>query len=190
MRALRAHDQKSNRPKTQNPNNFHAKSPAISALIKTRCAKMLTKAHHRASLTEEDKMRLERTAPPIPVGAQSLCASASLRCDPLPPPPVCQISKRTHRVVPNWHTREPAALQSAPSHANFAKRSHRPSLAPARTCHNLPKPATAAPWQNEPTTGYVSSRARSSPAWKPARWRRAICSCADPAARWTRAQAP
>lgn len=39
------------------PNNFHAISPAISLLIKIRCASVLTKAHHRTSLTEGQDAR-------------------------------------------------------------------------------------------------------------------------------------
>ena len=52
LRALRAVDQKSNRPKTQIQNNFHANSPGISLLIKICCAPLITKAQHRAGLTE------------------------------------------------------------------------------------------------------------------------------------------
>ena len=51
--ALRALDQKSNPPRRQFQINLPPIPPAIPPLIKTRCAKMPTKAHHRASLTEE-----------------------------------------------------------------------------------------------------------------------------------------
>jgi hypothetical protein len=39
------------------PPPFSKKSPAFPLLIKIRCAKMLTKAHHPTSLTEEDNAR-------------------------------------------------------------------------------------------------------------------------------------
>src|SRR5690242_6589230 len=55
-RALRAVNQKSNRPKTQFQNNSEANSPANPPLIKIRCAKMITAAHHPVSLTEEQRM--------------------------------------------------------------------------------------------------------------------------------------
>ena len=63
--ALRARDQKSNRPRNQIQNNLHAFSPAKPALMKIRCAKMLTKAHHPTSLTEEkdDVPRRHRDTP-------------------------------------------------------------------------------------------------------------------------------
>src|SRR2546423_11731498 len=53
VRALRAVDQKSNFPKLKIQNSFPPIPPAIPPLIKIRCAKMLTKAHHPTSLTEE-----------------------------------------------------------------------------------------------------------------------------------------
>src|SRR5438105_6841034 len=56
-RALRKFDQISNRLPKENSKNFPPNPQAISLLIKTRCAPVITKAHHRASLTEGEMMR-------------------------------------------------------------------------------------------------------------------------------------
>src|SRR5438067_3307408 len=56
-RALRKFHQKSNPSRQEIQNNLHANSPAIPSLTKNRCAAVLKKAQHRASLTEPDDAR-------------------------------------------------------------------------------------------------------------------------------------
>src|SRR5690348_13688575 len=99
-RALRAHDQKSNRPNPEIQNNSHAKSPAKPPPIKIRCAKMLKKAHHPSRLTEEDHARSTGSPDPKrPHGTSAPWRSPSLPLSilplnfrpPSPPPHVCQI---------------------------------------------------------------------------------------------------
>jgi hypothetical protein len=62
-RALRRFAQKSNRLRPQIQNNFHAKSPANPTLIKTRCAAVLKKTQHLASLTEGRAMQADSSNP-------------------------------------------------------------------------------------------------------------------------------
>src|SRR5205823_4398409 len=62
-RALRALDQKSNRPAKEIQNRSHANSPAFPALINNRCAPVITKTHHPSSLTEEEMTVTMRDRP-------------------------------------------------------------------------------------------------------------------------------
>src|SRR5438552_2736377 len=87
-RALRAMTKKSNPPPQVSPNQFSANSPAIPSLIKIRCAKMSTKAHHPASLTEEDDAQWQllhpwRSLVPPRLGVRLVSPSPPIPFSPL-----------------------------------------------------------------------------------------------------------
>jgi hypothetical protein len=57
------------RPARKSRTIFHAIPPAIPPLIKIRCAPVITKAHHPASLTEGDDARRKTDAPTDAAGS-------------------------------------------------------------------------------------------------------------------------
>ena len=72
------------------------------------------------------------------------CVPACLRAfftHPLPPPHVCQISKRTHRFVPNWHTLATICHASVGGKTNPLLATDHSLLATGYRPH--PRPATA-----------------------------------------------
>jgi hypothetical protein len=173
---------------TKNPTHSRPRSktifthfpPAIPALIKIRCAKMITKAHHRASLTEEDDARPTPQHPPHPAPAPRARHRCLVADSPIsrldlsprapqrtivahrgktnPPQPASSCRPRRHGGTPFRPARE------------FSKTKPRVILShPPKpgTCHNLPKPATPSPiLQNEATARGLAwhPRRRGGPA--------------------------
>ena len=133
-RALRAVDQKSDRLRNQIQKNFPAKPSAFPTLIKIRCASVLTKAHHSASLTggQHDEARCHGVTK-----TQSRTSAAARISLSLALFSVSSVSSVAPRFPP------PPRTKAHHPHANLAKRSHRPAPTwrPWRLGVRLPAPA-------------------------------------------------
>src|SRR5207237_1044685 len=136
---LRILDQKPNPPTAQFQNNLHAISTANPTLIKTRCASVITKAHHPSSLTEEDdapqrhkdtKKRRISNVQRSALLSVSLCLCGSPRnfCRTNPPQPAPSAS------LASWRSAFP------PHNAKCAERTHVPfCLTYAKAPQTVPK---------------------------------------------------